>query len=73
MVADILNRQEVAGQRCHSCPFSLNVNDCMGFGECELEVDKMVADNLSKQEVTSHRCHSHPFSLIVNDSVGFDE
>ena len=36
VAADILNRQDVTGQRCHSHPFSLIVNDSVGFGECEL-------------------------------------
>ena len=34
MAADILNRQEVTGQCCHSRPFYLIVNDSVGFGEC---------------------------------------
>lgn len=34
VAADILNRREVAGQWCHSCQFSLIVNESVGFGEC---------------------------------------
>ena len=81
VAADILNRREVAGQWCHSCQFSLIVNESVGFGECvwdfdlvnacEREVDEVAADILNRQEVTGQQCHSRPFSLIVNDSVGF--